>query len=215
MSRLNFSNLAKLAVINKTDKGNQHGYIVHYEKHFSGLRNKKLNILEIGAGGYEDSASGGNSLRMWKHYFPKSIIYAIDIHDKRLIQEERIRIFKGSQADGEFLRGIFKKIGSLDIIIDDGSHVNEHIITTFKVLFPLLKSGGVYVVEDLQTSYWPDYGGDTKNLNNSSTAINFFKSLADCLNHEEFRIPEYQASYFDKNISALHFYRNLAFIYKA
>jgi len=207
--------LKKLAVINKTDKVNQHDYTTQYEKHFLKLRKKKLNILEIGVGGYEDSVSGGNSLRMWKHYFPNSTIYAIDIYDKSLLQEKRIRIFKGSQADGEFLNDIFKKIGSLDIIIDDGSHINEHIIASFKILFPLLNSGGIYVVEDIQTSYWPDYGGDSKNLNNSSTAINFFRSLIDCLNHEEFMLQEHKPSYFDKNISALHFYHNLIFIYKS
>ena len=62
---------------------------------------------------------------------------------------------------------MLKSINSeLDIIIDDGSHINEHVIRTFQYLFPKLKPGGIYVVEDTQTSYRQDYGGDDKNLNN-------------------------------------------------
>src|SRR5882757_9979464 len=84
-----------------------------------------------------------------------------------------INIFKGSQVDKEFLRNVIKKIGNPDIIIDDGSHVNEHMIDTFKILFPLLKDGGVYVVEDTQTSYWPEFGGDSEKLENPKTILSY------------------------------------------
>lgn len=214
LSKIYSKNLNKLALIHKTDKWGNHFYTQHYQEHFRYLRKRKLNILEIGAGGYENPLSGGNSLRMWKHYFPKSAIYSIDICEKIRLQEKRIKIFKGSQADGDFLKDIFNKIGSLDIVIDDGSHINEHIITSFKILFPLLNNGGIYVIEDTQTSYWTDYGGDSENLNNPSTAMNFFKTLSDCVNYQEFKIPGYKPSYFDKNIASLHFYHNLIFIYK-
>ena len=106
------------------------------------------------------------------------------------------------------------EIGVLDIIIDDGSHLNEHIIETFKILFPKLKDGGIYVVEDIQTSYWNDYGGDSKDLNNPKTAMNFFKRLTDSLNHQEIPDENYVESYYDKNIVSIHFYHNLVFIHK-
>lgn len=214
LSKIYSKNLNKLALIHKTDKWGNHFYTQYYQKHFQYLRKRKLNILEIGAGGYENPSSGGNSLRMWKHYFPNSAIYSIDICEKSRLQEERIKIFKGSQADGNFLKDVFNKIGSLDIVIDDGSHINEHIIASFKILFPLLNKGGIYAVEDTQTSYWPDYGGDSENLSNPSTAMNFFKTLTDCINYQEFKIPGYKPGYFDKNIASLHFYHNLIFIYK-
>jgi hypothetical protein len=207
-------NLNKLALIHKTDKGNQHQYTRHYQEHFRHLRKRRLNILEIGVGGWDDPLAGGNSLRMWKRYFPNSMIYAIDICEKSALQEKRIKIFRGSQVDENFLKDVFNRIGSLDIIIDDGSHINEHMIASFKILFPLLNNGGIYVVEDTETSYWPDYGGDSKNLNNPSTAMNFFKSLTDCINYKEFRVPGYKAIYFDENIVSLHFYHNLVFICK-
>lgn len=214
LSKIYSGNLNKLVLIHKTDKGNQHKYTRHYQKHFQFLRKKKLNILEIGVGGYEDPLSGGNSLRMWKHYFPNSSVYALDIHEKTRLQEKRLKIFRGSQTDENFLKDVFNKIGSLDIIIDDGSHINEHVIVSFKILFPLLKEGGVYVIEDTQTSYWPEYGGESENLNKPGTLMNFFKGLIDGLNYKEFKRTGYKPCYFDKNIASIHFYHNLIFVYK-
>ena len=109
---------------------------------------------------------------------------------------------------------VTEEIGEIDIIIDDGSHINEHVIDTFKLLFPKLNDGGIYVVEDTQTSYWKDYGGDSEDLNNSKTIMNFFKSLTDGLNNKEFIKSNYKQSYFDKKIISMHFYHNLIFIYK-
>ena len=208
------SDLIKLATIYGTDKWNAHWYAQHYHRHFKSVRKKKLKILEIGVGGDNDPKRGGASLRMWKKYFPKSLIYSIDIHDKSPLQEKRIRIFQGSQADESFLREVYKEIGLVDIIIDDGSHMNEHVIKTFKVLFPLLKDGGIYVGEDLQTAYWPNYGGDSTNLNNPATSMGFFKALVDGINHVEFERPGYSPTYFDANITSIHFYHNMAFIFK-
>lgn len=196
-----------------TDKEGSHHYIKHYQHHFEPVRRKKLKILEIGIGGYEDPHEGGNSLRMWKAYFHGSDIFGIDIHDKSSQEQPRIKTFRGSQIDEAFLKKVVEETGTLDIIIDDGSHINEHVITTFKILFPLMSSNGIYVVEDLQTSYWDSRGG-SKDLTAAHTSMNFFKGLIDGLNHEEFRIDNYAASYFDKHIISMHFYHNLAFIYK-
>ena len=208
------SNLTRLAELYWTDKTGSHWYTPHYMNHLRQFRNKKVKLLEIGVGGYSNPMEGGNSLRMWKKYFPFGKIYAIDIYDKSALQEKRIKIYQGSQVDSEFLKKITDEIGTLDIIIDDGSHLNEHIIESFKILFPMLKDGGVYVIEDIQTSYWEDFGGDSKNLNNPTTAMNFVKSLTDCLNHQEIPDENYQESYFDKKIVSIHFYHNLVFIHK-
>jgi demethylmacrocin O-methyltransferase len=99
-------------------------------------------------------------------------------------------------------------------MIDDGSHLNEHVITSFRTLFPLLAEDGIYVIEDTQTSYWPKFGGDSYNLNNANTIMNFLKTLTDGLNYEEIARKDYPPSYFDQNIVSLHFYHNLVFIYK-
>jgi len=208
------NNLNRLAEIYKTDKWGGHYYTQHYQNHFSAFKNKKINILEIGVGGYNNPIYGGNSLRMWKRFFPNARIYSLDIHDKSLHQEKRIKIFRGSQVDEEFLEKVLAEIGELTIIVDDGSHINEHIIDSFQFLFPRLKSGGIYAVEDIQTSYWPDFGGSSDNLNQEGTAMHFFKSLIDGLNHAEFIRPGYKPSYYDQHITSMHFYHNLVFVYK-
>ncbi len=155
LGRLLFGrNLRALAVMNATDKWGSHWYATHYEQHFARFRRKPIKLIEIGIGGYEDSWDGGGSLRMWRTYFARGLICGIDICEKSCHREKRIKTFQGSQIDFEFLRGVIDEIGSPDIVIDDGSHINAHMIASFQFLFPLLKPGGVYVMEDLQTSYW-------------------------------------------------------------
>jgi hypothetical protein len=208
------NNLNKLAKIYNTDKWGKHFYTVHFMTHFKKFRYKKINLLEIGAGGYKNPKIGGESLRMWKRYFLFGMIYSIDLYDKSTLEEKRIKIFKGDQTDELFLKESVERIGDIDIIIDDGSHINEHVVETFKILFPLLKSGGIYVVEDTQTSYWPSKGGDSNDLDNPDTTMNFFKKLTDGLNYKEYMRPGYQPSFYDKNIVSIHFYHNLIFVYK-
>jgi hypothetical protein len=206
--------LNSLGKLYKTDKIGSHHYTQHYMAHLKRFKYKKIKLLEIGVGGYSLPHFGGHSLRMWKSYFRFGKIFSIDIYDKSMLQEKRIKIFKGSQVDEGFLNKVVEEIGVIDIIIDDGSHLNEHVIQTFQILFPKLKDGGVYVVEDTQTSYWEDFGGCSKDLKNSKTSMNFFKGLTDALNNQEFVIPGYVQSYYDKKIISMHFYHNLIFIYK-
>ena len=208
------NNLNKLGKIYRTDKQGSHFYTPYYKLHLKKFKLKKINLLEIGVGGYKNPNAGGNSLRMWKRYFPFGRIFSLDIYDKSSLQEKRIKIFKGSQVDKSFLDKVTNKIGGIDIIIDDGSHFNEHVIETFKLLFPKLNDGGIYVVEDTQTSYWNDFGGDSENLDNSKTMMNFFKSLTDSLNNKEFIKPHYKQNYYDKKNISIHFYHNLISIYK-
>lgn len=207
-------NLTTLAKLFKTDKWGSHFYTTHYQTHFKKFRFKKINFLEIGVGGYNDPNAGGHSLRMWKAYFPFAKIYSLDIYDKVPQEEHRIKIYKGSQVDINFLQSICNEVGDFDLIVDDGSHINEHVIKSFEFLFPKLKKGGIYVVEDTQTSYWSAYGGTSENFDKKGTIYHFFKSLIDGLNHEEFMISEYQKSYYDKTIVSMHFYHNMIFIYK-
>lgn len=210
--------LPELALLYGSDKHGSHFYAQHYQRHFEPLRNRKLNLLEIGIGGYEDPEAGGESLRMWKRFFPKANIYGIDIYDKRAHDEARIKTYQGSQVDEAFLRKVKQEIGDLDLIIDDGSHLNEHVIDTFHILFPLLSPHGIYVVEDVQTSYWAEVGGiewgGSPDLSAPHTMMNFFKSLVDGLNYEEFPTEGYEPSYYDRHIVSMHFYHNMVFIYK-
>ncbi|MBJ7880576.1 class I SAM-dependent methyltransferase [Gelidibacter salicanalis] len=208
------NNLNEIAKIHKTDKAGGHHYAQHYQHHFNSYRFKRINLLEIGVGGYTDPYLGANSLRMWKTFFPLAKIYALDIYDKSFLQERRIKIYKGSQDDKQLLEKIAQEASGFDLIIDDGSHINEHVIATFQYLFPKLRIGGIYVIEDTQTSYWEDYGGSSENLNKQGTIYHYFKSLIDSLNNVEFVIDNYEKTYYDKHIVSMHFYHNMIFIYK-
>src|SRR6516162_9874530 len=100
------SNLDILAIANCTDKNTVHRYTQHYARHLAPYRKKRVNLLEIGIGGYDDvlnsfdnPALGGDSLRMWRTYFPKGRIFGIDVCDKSTHNERRIKTFQGSPAD--------------------------------------------------------------------------------------------------------------------
>lgn len=206
--------LIRLGEFLETDKWGGHRYLQHYQTHFRALRRKHLNLLEIGVGGYADPDVGGNSLRMWKAYFPHAKIFGIDVYDKRRLEEKRIRIFRGSQIDELFLRNVAAQVGGIDIVIDDGSHINAHVIRTFEILFPLLKNPGIYVIEDTQTSYWPGFGGSSRNLSDPSTIMGYFSSMAHAINYEEILRDGYSPTEFDRHIVAMHLYHNLIFIHK-
>lgn len=148
---------------------------------------------------------------MWKAFFPRANIYVIDIFDKSTLEELRIRIFRGSQANPDFLRCVAGKIGQIDVVIDDGSRVNEHVISSFKTLFPLLSDNGIYAIEDLQTACWPEFGGGNE-PDSPHISMGVIKSVVDGLNWEEFHNREPEL--FDKQISSISFYHNLALIYK-
>lgn len=205
------NNLTTLAFLYGTDKAGGHSYTQHYERHFAYLRKRHFNLLEIGVGGGEYTGKGGNSLRMWKKYFPKANIFSIDCFDKSALQESRITIYQGSQNDTKFLNSIASKIGRVDVIIDDGSHINEHVLTSFSVLFPHLTDGGMYVIEDTHTAYDERFGGSEKS-NATDTSMALVKSLLDALNWEEFvktSPPE-----IGRDIVSVCCYHNLVFIRK-
>lgn len=207
------SDLTRLAKFFGTDKAGAHNYTPNYEAHFRPIRKKSLTVLEIGVGGNQSPESGGSSLRMWRAYFPRARIVGIDLYDKRWHDGSRIKTYQGSQADGDFLLKVIKEIGPPDILIDDGSHRCEHVIASFNILFPHIAMGGIYVCEDLETSYWPETGGNPDNPDDLATSMGYFKSLVHGLNHAEFLEARVNGP-FDRTIRSIHFYHNMVFIYK-
>jgi hypothetical protein len=132
----------------KTDKSTIfHGYLDFYEPYLAAHRHKPVKLLEIGV-------ETGASLRMWQRYFPNGAIVGADINPATLqFAEDRIAIELLDQSNLEDLVALGVKHGPFDIIVEDGSHEWEHQITTLRTLFPFLKSGGIYIVEDLHTNY--------------------------------------------------------------
>ena len=209
--------LADLAVRYGTDKwGGLHWYMPHYQRYFTALRDEPVRLLEIGIGGYEQPHLGGGSLRTWRRYFRRGQIYGLDIFDKSGLDAPRLHTLRGDQNDPEFLRRLGEQYGPFDIIIDDGSHLSEHVITSLNALLPYVRSGGYYVVEDLQFSYWPGYDGNATERDSPATSVGFLKRIVDALHHEDQpeRGPD-EPSYFDEQVGAVHFHRGLAVLEKS
>jgi hypothetical protein len=149
-------------------------YFPIYEKHLSEWRNKTITFLEIGV-------SRGGSLQMWKRFFgPLATIVGIDINPEcKAHEEDGIHVRIGDQSDPSFLSKLVEEFGQFDIVLDDGSHQMDHIKKTFDFLYPKITKNGVYIVEDLHTAYWSEYGGSK---HNPDSFINLSKNFVDDLN---------------------------------
>ena len=220
--------LDKLADQFNTDKGpSWHNYTKIYTHYFKPLQNKQLKFLEIGF--YK-----GASAHMWDNYFPHATLHFIDIDAPKLRPytqglSKRCHLHKVDQSNSRELQDFIKLTGSnFDIIIDDGSHFVDHQITSFITLFPHVTPGGLYIIEDMHTSYWQIYGGSgTREHPQASpkSAIRFFQALVDHVNYVGARtqcadISKYPSvlfnnlNYYQKHIASIHFYDSLCIILK-
>lgn len=209
-----YDDLTALAKVYKSDKWGHHFYTPVYQSLFDPLRTKPVRLLEIGVGGYANPRHGGDSIRMWKRFFPKGHITTIDIYDKQVVNERRIHFLQGNQTDPEFLQKVSASTGPFDIIIDDGSHVQSHIIKSYETLFPLMKPGGIYIIEDTQTAYWPKYEGSSTHMLDIPSCMNYFIKRIHGVNRAEWRMNETLPDIPDEGIASIAFYHNLIVIVK-
>jgi len=205
--------LTDLAKKYQTDKWGAHRYTPHYERHLGYLRDEKFTLLEFGIGGYRATGRGGASLRMWKEFFPNARILGVDVEDKTFVNDDRITAYVGSQTDESLITSIIRDFGDVKVVIDDGSHQNAHVRASFAFVFPLLGDRTHYIIEDLQTSYWPRYGG-SPDPGVTHTSIGLAKSLIDDLNYEEYTDESYHPTHVQEHVVGLHFYHNMLFVDK-
>lgn len=149
-------------------------YFEIYHRHFAQFRNKKPTVVEIGV--YH-----GGSLQMWKSYFGEGArICGVDIDPRcKALEEPGIEIFIGNQEDRGFLRELCEHLGQIQIVVDDGGHKMAQQIVTFEEMYPSIAIPGVYLVEDLHTSYLSRWGGQ---LHKADTFVEYSKRLIDNLN---------------------------------
>lgn len=197
----------------RTDKATRHAYTEIYERHLGHLRDESFTLFEIGIGGSHRPGRGGASLRMWRRYFLNASIVGLDIVDKSFIKAPRLTVYTGDQTDSGLLARIVEETGPVHVVVDDGSHRPEHVRATFRALFPLLETGGFYAIEDTQTSYWPRWGGST-DRRDPTTTMALVKDLVDGLNWVEFLDDDYEPTYADRWVKAVHCYHNLVIIEK-
>jgi hypothetical protein len=147
-----------------TDKFNEHGYFSFYNRHFPNL-NDVRDVLEVGV-------YNGGSLDFLHDYFPNANIVGVDMHDKSEYNNGRITTIKCNQENRDELNKID---GEYDLIIDDGGHTMKQQQITFGVLFRKIKSGGIFVIEDLHTS--SDSYPSWKDSNDIITTLDMVKQL--------------------------------------
>jgi tetratricopeptide (TPR) repeat protein len=205
--------LTRLAVKHGTDKWGPHFYTPLYHELFSRLRDRPIRLLEIGIGGYDFKTVGGASLAMWADYFTNGQVTGIDISEKRLTLNPRIKLLQGSQNDPAFLKYVCDERVPFDIIIDDGSHNPKDVVASFQTLFPFLADGGSYLIEDMQTTFWPLHGGS---ISRDGATMKLARTIVECLNHAEISIVDRSYSFppFVRQIKALRAFHNVLVIDK-
>ena len=190
-------------------------YLHIYERYLAPVRDApSLQLLEIGV-------RGGHSLRMWKEYFPRAQIYGVDINpDCQRHADERIGIVVASQNDATPLESLAERTGGFDVIVDDASHINHLTRASFEILFPRLKPGGFYIIEDLGMS-WVDYKRFVDDPNFMEGALRTNLALNIPVDHRRedleamFRSVLYNMDMNQGDVEFVHFWSKLAILRKA
>lgn len=175
-------------------------YFPIYDRHFRDWKNKSMVFWEIGV-------ARGGSVQMWSRYFgPYARVVGIDIDPAcAAFSEPGIDIRIGSQSDTKFLESIIDEFGAPDIVLDDGSHHMRDVVASFEFLYPYLPKNGVYMVEDMHTSYWPDFGGG---LTEPNSFINLSKNCIDRINAYNTR-GVLEPDYITDNTLGISFYDSI------
>lgn len=153
-------------------------FLERYELIFAPFADKDIRLLELGI-------NQGGSLLLWRDYFDRGIIAGLDFNPVEIVdQSGRIRVYRGLQQDVQLLDRIAADVApkGFDIIIDDCSHVAEHTKVSFWHLYEKhLKQGGVFIIEDWGTGYYPDWpdGAAYCGQNHLAGMVGFVKELID------------------------------------
>lgn len=154
-SVLSSGELVELGRIYKNDKVNEYhsfsgkSYMDIYSMYFGPIKDAKITMLEIGI-------RDGSSLRIFRDYFKNGEILGLDIDPGTAFKEHRITSYIGSQSSPDIIKKIFEDNPLINIVLDDGSHVNKLTIASFKLIFERLPKGSIYIIEDLACSYLED-----------------------------------------------------------
>jgi hypothetical protein len=165
-------------------------YFPVYEKIFEKYIGREITFVEVGV-------LNGGSLFMWREYLgPKARIIGIDLNPAALKWNDfGFEIYIGSQSDTDFWKNFYSKIGSVDVLLDDGGHTNRQQIVTTAESINNIKDGGILVVEDVHSSYMASFGNPSK-----YSFINYAKKIIDGVNSRyhslEKQMHEYKDSVF-------------------
>jgi hypothetical protein len=173
-------------------------YFDIYHRHLKKFRDRPVVLVEFGV------AYGGSG-RMWREYLgPDAVVHGVDIDPRcKAWEDAGFTVHIGDQADRSFLRQLLRDIGPIDIVIEDGGHRPDQQIATFEVIYPKVRPGGVFLIEDLHTSYWPAYEGG---LGRPGTFMEYAKGLTDQLNAFHSREAGFAPDRFTRTTTSMHYY---------
>ncbi|MEJ7740626.1 MAG: class I SAM-dependent methyltransferase [Chitinophagaceae bacterium] len=183
-------------------------YIEVYDAYLHKYRNTELVFLEIGV-------AHGGSLEMWRKYFgEKATIIGVDVNPEcKKFEDGNTKVIIGSQEDENFLEGLKNEVPAVHVLLDDGGHTMKQQTMTFNSLFELVKEDGLYICEDIHTSYWKNYGGGFKKKH---SFIEFSKNLIDYLHgwHAVGSDKNKIFNHLTESIYGLHYYDSILVIEK-
>jgi hypothetical protein len=209
------TDLCRIAARHDTDKAPWFTRV--YDAFLREHRDEPLRLLEIGL-------FNGGSLRMWREYLPNAKLFGLDVDERCLdyeleVPDSMVRLIdQANPTDLELF--VEESGGDFDFVLDDGGHTMIQQIVSFEVLFPHVRSGGVYVIEDVGTSYWLNYGGQRPGAD--GTTIAHLKTLVDAVHYDALTPPEWAESAalptdigrIRRDVASLHFHPGQAIIVK-
>lgn len=167
---------------------------------FSNFQDQAICFLEIGV-------NKGGSIPVWEEYFPNATLLATDIKPDCLLRAtERTKISLVDQFDAEAMTAYADEHGPFDVVIDDGSHYSSHQILTLETLWPYMKPGGLFIIEDTETSYIEEY---RRAEGDGFSCVEYCKALVDTVNA---RVADRPRLY--KDINTLLFKQDMIVITK-
>mmetsp|Transcript_32287 Transcript_32287/g.72882 ORF Transcript_32287/g.72882 Transcript_32287/m.72882 type:complete len:305 (+) Transcript_32287:25-939(+) len=213
--------LREILAASGTDKYWRHGFHRYYERELAPYRDLKgVRILEIGG--------ASPSLRAWLDYFSAPMLVQgiafMPSPEERLsacasMEERLCSLVDLRHVDQANLTALDEFAAAdpdgWDVIIDDGSHVPLHMLSSFKRLFPRLRPGGLYIIEDIETSY-VDHLSEPKAWIHKGSAVERFKDLVDVVNRGHFLHADFTAfgREVDADIVRVAFGQNVVFVEK-
>jgi hypothetical protein len=174
-------------------------YFPIYEEIFKKFYKKNITFVEIGVG-------LGGSLFMWRNFFGNnSRIIGVDLNPKALeLKKKGFEIFIGDQQNKNFWNNFYRRIGKVDIVLDDGGHKNLQQISTVYYSLPYVKDDGMIVIEDTMTSYLK------KGFGNPSihSFINFSYKIIDLI-HARNLLLKKKSNYISKSIYQVRYFESI------
>lgn len=178
----------------------QENYFNIYVDLFKKYKNKKITLVEIGV-------ANGGSLYMWRSFFGrKARIVGVDLNPEvKKFEKDGFEIFVGDQSDKKFWKNLYRKIGKIDILIDDGGHKNIQQVVTVAESINNIKNNGMIVIEDTVTSYLKKKGFNNPSMH---SFINYCNLIIESI-HRRNSLLNKKNNIFSKKVNSIKFYDSI------